>query len=265
MRGWPTSANGSPRRFPTASRWRGAKRGEFLMANGRAATLEPHDPLAGEAYLAIGEIVGRAAAARVVAAAPLTLGADRGGRRRRDRNARGDGVRPRLRLAARAPSPKARRADARGRRAQPAGRRGEARRAGARDSRSRARAPAVDQGAGAMARAGRFPAPRRGRVLARPWRRRARRFARLARAVPARQDAARRIFQRRTRPGAARAAALRPGAPAGGRGAEPLCRADRHGGAGRLRSPRAARASRCGCRSCSAFPSIPRSPAAACR
>jgi ATP-dependent helicase HrpB len=49
------------------------KRGEFLMANGRAATLEPHDPLAGEAYLAIGEIVGRAAAARVVAAAPLTF------------------------------------------------------------------------------------------------------------------------------------------------------------------------------------------------
>ena len=45
------------------------------MANGRAASLEPHDPLAGEAYLAIGEIIGRAAAARVVAAAPLTLGA----------------------------------------------------------------------------------------------------------------------------------------------------------------------------------------------
>jgi ATP-dependent helicase HrpB len=51
-----------------------AKRGEFLMANGRAASLEPHDPLAGEAFLAIGEIIGRAAAARVVAAAPLTLG-----------------------------------------------------------------------------------------------------------------------------------------------------------------------------------------------
>jgi ATP-dependent helicase HrpB len=49
------------------------RRGEFLMANGRAAAVEPHDALAGEAYLAIGEIVGRAAAARVVAAAPLTL------------------------------------------------------------------------------------------------------------------------------------------------------------------------------------------------
>ena len=49
------------------------RRGEFLMASGRAAAVEPTDPLAGEAYLAIGEIVGRAAAARVVAAAPLAL------------------------------------------------------------------------------------------------------------------------------------------------------------------------------------------------
>ena len=61
------------RRLSRSHRHGAGKRGEFLMANGRAATLEPHDPLAGEAYLAIGEIVGRAAAARVVAAAPLTL------------------------------------------------------------------------------------------------------------------------------------------------------------------------------------------------
>ena len=58
--------------FPDRIAMARGKRGEFLMANGRAAMLEPHDPLAGEAYLAIGEIVGRAAAARVVAAAPLT-------------------------------------------------------------------------------------------------------------------------------------------------------------------------------------------------
>ena len=50
------------------------KPGEFLMANGRAASLEPHDPLAREAYLAIGEISGRAASARILLAAPLTLG-----------------------------------------------------------------------------------------------------------------------------------------------------------------------------------------------
>ncbi len=49
------------------------KRGEFLMANGRAAALEAHDALAGEPMLAIGEVVGRAASARVLLAAPLSL------------------------------------------------------------------------------------------------------------------------------------------------------------------------------------------------
>src|SRR5208337_592835 len=49
------------------------KRGAFLMANGRAASLEPHDTLAGEPFLAIGEVAGRAAAARILLAAPLTL------------------------------------------------------------------------------------------------------------------------------------------------------------------------------------------------
>ena len=49
------------------------KRGEFLMANGRAAALDAHDALAGEPFLAIGEIAGRAGSARVVTAAPLTL------------------------------------------------------------------------------------------------------------------------------------------------------------------------------------------------
>jgi ATP-dependent helicase HrpB len=49
------------------------KRGEFLMANGRAGAVEPHDSLSGAPYLAIGEIVGRAAAARILLAAPLSL------------------------------------------------------------------------------------------------------------------------------------------------------------------------------------------------
>jgi ATP-dependent helicase HrpB len=49
------------------------KPGEFLMANGRATNLEPHDPLAREAFLSIGEIAGRAAAARILLAAPLNL------------------------------------------------------------------------------------------------------------------------------------------------------------------------------------------------
>jgi len=49
------------------------KRGEFLMANGRAASLEAHDALAGEPFLAVGEIAGSAASARILLAAPLSL------------------------------------------------------------------------------------------------------------------------------------------------------------------------------------------------
>lgn len=49
------------------------KPGEFLMANGRAAQLEPHDSLARETFLSIGEIAGRAVAARILLAAPLSL------------------------------------------------------------------------------------------------------------------------------------------------------------------------------------------------
>jgi ATP-dependent helicase HrpB len=59
--------------FPDRMAMARGKRGEFLMANGRAASLEPHEALAGESHLAIGEIVGRAAAARILTAAPLTL------------------------------------------------------------------------------------------------------------------------------------------------------------------------------------------------
>jgi len=59
--------------FPDRIAMARGQRGQFLMANGRAASLEPHDALAGEAFLAIGEIVGRAASARILTAAPLTL------------------------------------------------------------------------------------------------------------------------------------------------------------------------------------------------
>ena len=65
----PLLASAFPDRI-AASR---GKRGEFLMANGRAAALDAHDPLAGEPYLAIGEIAGRAASARILTAAALTL------------------------------------------------------------------------------------------------------------------------------------------------------------------------------------------------
>jgi len=46
--------------------------GEFLMANGRAAMLEPHASLARAPFLAIAEISGRAGAARIIAAAALS-------------------------------------------------------------------------------------------------------------------------------------------------------------------------------------------------
>lgn len=47
--------------------------GAFLMANGRAAAVEAHDSLACESYLAIAEIAGSAAQARILLAAPLAL------------------------------------------------------------------------------------------------------------------------------------------------------------------------------------------------
>ncbi len=46
--------------------------GDFLMVNGRAASIEAHHALAREPFLAIAEIAGRAAAARILAAAPLS-------------------------------------------------------------------------------------------------------------------------------------------------------------------------------------------------
>ncbi|HYC25062.1 MAG TPA: ATP-dependent helicase HrpB, partial [Roseiarcus sp.] len=49
------------------------RRGEFLMANGRAAALDASEPLAGEPFLAIGEATGRAAATRILSAASLSL------------------------------------------------------------------------------------------------------------------------------------------------------------------------------------------------
>ena len=47
------------------------KPGEFLMANGRAASLDPNDPLAREKFLAIAEVTGSAHRAVILAAAPL--------------------------------------------------------------------------------------------------------------------------------------------------------------------------------------------------
>ena len=104
------------------------RRGEFLMANGRAAALEAHDALAGEPFLAIGEIAGRAASARILLAAPLTLDDIEAVAGASIETADELDVRPRFRLLARAPPPPARRARARRADARrPAGRSGGAR------------------------------------------------------------------------------------------------------------------------------------------
>src|SRR5690606_31482694 len=50
---------------------RSGRPGEFLLANGRGAALDATDPLAREPYLAVAEIAGSAARARIVLAAPI--------------------------------------------------------------------------------------------------------------------------------------------------------------------------------------------------
>jgi ATP-dependent helicase HrpB len=66
-RAGPVLALAFPERLAKAR----GKPGEFLLANGRAVALAPHDPLARETYLAVGEIAGKASAARILLAAPL--------------------------------------------------------------------------------------------------------------------------------------------------------------------------------------------------
>ncbi len=85
--GWAASVGGAPGErhgeaaeagrvlamaFPDrVARARGAP-GAFLMVNGRAAAVEPHDALAREPFLAVAEIAGAAGAARILLAAPLS-------------------------------------------------------------------------------------------------------------------------------------------------------------------------------------------------
>lgn len=49
-------------------------RGRYLLANGRGAELDPHDPLAGEEWLVIADLTGRAGAQRIQAAAAIDPG-----------------------------------------------------------------------------------------------------------------------------------------------------------------------------------------------
>ncbi|MBS7704854.1 ATP-dependent helicase HrpB [Chelatococcus asaccharovorans] len=84
--GWARTASVGPREpdepgdagallalaFPDRIAKARGKPGEFLMANGRAAALDPADALARSPYLAIAEIAGSGATARILLAAPLT-------------------------------------------------------------------------------------------------------------------------------------------------------------------------------------------------
>lgn len=49
------------------------KDGDFLLANGRGASVDPVSPLARERFLAVAEITGIAARARILSAAPIDL------------------------------------------------------------------------------------------------------------------------------------------------------------------------------------------------
>lgn len=82
--GWARGSNGSVRGEPSSigalltlaypdrlAKARG-KPGEYLMVNGRGAALEAHERLAKEPYLAVAEISGGAASARILAAAPIS-------------------------------------------------------------------------------------------------------------------------------------------------------------------------------------------------
>ncbi|KFG67385.1 ATP-dependent helicase HrpB [Microvirga sp. BSC39] len=82
--GWARGSNGTSRGEPRSigalltlaypdrlAKARG-KPGEYLMANGRGASLEAHERLAKEPYLAVAEIAGGAASARILAAAAIS-------------------------------------------------------------------------------------------------------------------------------------------------------------------------------------------------
>ncbi|KAA2235050.1 ATP-dependent helicase HrpB [Salinarimonas soli] len=79
--GAPSSSDGGPEgpgallalAYPDRIAKARGKTGEFVMANGRGGAVEAHDRLAREPYLAVAEIAGGAASARILAAAPITL------------------------------------------------------------------------------------------------------------------------------------------------------------------------------------------------
>ena len=238
------SAPCSPRPIPTASRMARGKRGEFLMANGRAAALEAHDALAGEPYarhrrdrraaplrrascspprLSLADVEA-VAGASIETADELTFDRASASLRARRRRRLGALTLAEQTLAASRATKRARAALARGVLAL-------GRRRGCRGARRSSNG----------ATASMFLRRAEGDAWPDLSDERAGRRSRLARAVPRRQNPARRDRRRRPRQRAARAAALGSRAPARRRGADPFPGADRHGRARSTTRPRAAR------------------------
>ena len=145
--------------------------GEFLMANGRAAAVEPHESLAAAAF----PRSRRSRRPRRRRAHPAGRAARRGrvgaARRRRHRRSRRAAVRSGASGAGGSPHPPARGDRADRRAAAGAGLARSRRRAGRRPGRTRLGPAAVDGRADAMARSRPLPPCRRRRILAGPFRR----------------------------------------------------------------------------------------------
>jgi ATP-dependent helicase HrpB len=239
------------------------KTGEYLMANGRGAALEAHERLAREPYLAIAEVTGAAASARILAAAPITpdeiealVGEDIEQRREVSFD-RGRGPCGRGRCAAMGPWCWAS-VPCRSRpRRRPPGRSPRPRLPGP-------RRPALVQGPGAVARAGDVPARGGGRGVAGPLRRGPDRSGGgVAGAPPGGKERSERDRAGYPERGPARAAALEPPA------------ASRPGGSDHMEVPTGSQIPvdygaeegpfwRFGCRSCSGWTGTPPSRPGAC-
>ncbi len=91
---------------------RGGGSGRFLLANGRGGNVDPASALAREPFLAVAELTGSAAASRIILAAPIALAEIEARFADKIEEREAVDLRCRLRVAARAAQPPARRAGA---------------------------------------------------------------------------------------------------------------------------------------------------------
>jgi len=210
------------------------KRGDFVMANGRGATLPETERLAREEFIVVADVSGGAASARILLAA--RSGRPRRGRGRSHPRRRRGRVRPRHARASRPARPQARRHHARRETGAGAGHDRIGAGAGAGRGERRRRPAGMDEGAEPASRPDQLSArradqgrpKRRGGAVAGPFRRGARGERRgLARALHRRPDAARRDRRGRAAGGARHARALCAAARTRREDADAFHRADR--------------------------------------